>query len=504
MSLTQLVTRAQLGIDAFEVRVEVHISNGLPAFTVVGLPETAVREARDRVRSAILNSGFEFPARRITVNLAPADLPKTGGRYDLAIALGILAASGQVDSRPLAATACFGELALGGECRRVDGLLPSLVACREAGQRVIIPRQNADEASLLGGPPARLAGSLVEVCSSLNGGDSLAESTLLKDAGPSPKDIDLADVYAQQQARRALEIAAAGGHHMLMMGPPGTGKSMLAQRLITILPPMDEAEAMSSASIRSICHLPVNPSNWRQRPFQSPHHTVSGIALAGGGRLPRPGEISLAHNGVLFLDELTEFDRRAIEVMREPLETGRIHVSRASGKAEFPARFQLIAAMNPCPGGCDSIAACECSPEQLRRYRHKLSAPLLDRIDIQIELAKLEQRQLMQAAGQHRETSASVRQRVSAARELQKKRQGCLNAHLDNRALQRVCRLDNVAESRLLAAIDKLGQSARSYHKLLKLARSIADLDQRKEIGADDIAEAISCRRPAKRLLAGS
>jgi len=504
MSLTQLITRAQLGIDAFEVRVEVHISNGLPAFTIVGLPETAVREARDRVRSAILNSGFEFPARRITVNLAPADLPKTGGRYDLAIALGILAASAQVDSSSLAGTACFGELALGGECRRIDGLLPSLVACRQSGQRVIIPRQNGPEASLLGDPPARLAGSLAEVCGSLNGGEALVESQASTEPEPSPPDIDLADVYAQHQARRVLEIAAAGGHHLLMMGPPGTGKSMLAQRLITILPPLDEADAMSSASIRSICHLPVNPVNWRQRPFQSPHHTVSGIALVGGGRLPRPGEISLAHNGVLFLDELTEFDRRAIEVLREPLETGRIHVSRASAKAEFPARFQLVAAMNPCPGGCDSIDACECSPEQLRRYRHKLSAPLLDRIDIQIELAKLEQRQLLQAAKEQRETSASVRNRVTAARELQKKRQGCLNAHLDNRALQQVCRLDSVAESRLMAAIDKLGLSARSYHKLLKLARSIADLAERRDIDADDIAEAISCRRPAQRLIKGS
>jgi magnesium chelatase family protein len=311
--------------------------------------------------------------------------------------------------------------------------------------------------------------------------------------------MDLADVCGQQQARRALEIAAAGGHHMLMMGPPGTGKSMLAQRLITILPPLREAEAMSSASIRSICHLPVNPENWRQRPFQSPHHTVSGIALVGGGRYPKPGEVSLAHNGVLFLDELTEFDRRSIEVLREPLETGRIHISRASGKAEFPARFQLIAAMNPCPGGCDSIAECDCSPEQLQRYRHKLSAPLLDRIDIQIELGRLEQRELLSADRQSGETSAEVRKRVQAARQRQLQRQGCLNAHLDNRGIRQSCSLDDRVEAFLLQAIEKLRLSARSYHKLLKVARSIADLAGQQRIDTAQLAEAIACRRPHDR-----
>ena len=499
MSLTQLTTRAQLGIDAFEVRVEVHISNGLPAFTVVGLPETAVREARDRVRSAVLNSGFEFPARRITVNLAPADLPKTGGRFDLPIALAILAASGQVKDDGLTGFACFGELALSGACCRIDDLLPSLVACQQAGQSVIIPQQNKAEASLLRDLPIRLADSLAEICSSLNGGDPLPTPTPAHSIQPSFRGLDLADVYGQQQARRALEIAAAGGHHMLMMGPPGTGKSMLAQRLISILPQMSEAEAIECASLRSICGRTVSPQNWLQRPFQSPHHTVSGIALVGGGRYPRPGEISLAHNGVLFLDELTEFDRRSIEVLREPLESGRIHISRASGNAEFPACFQLIAAMNPCPGGCDSIESCDCSAEKLNRYRHKLSAPLLDRIDIQIELGRLEQHQLLAGKEGQTETSAMVRKRTSAARRLQIKRQGCLNAQLDNRGLQRVCHLHSDVASRLATAIDKLRLSARSFHKLLRLARSIADLGNEREINTAHLTEAIVCRRQDRR-----
>ncbi len=495
MSLTQLKTRAQLGINAPEVRVEVHISNGLPAFTVVGLPETAVREARDRVRSAILNSGFEFPARRITVNLAPADLPKEGGRYDLSIALGILAASEQIDASSLADVTCFGELALSGECRKIDGLLPALIASKKAGQPVIIPKKNYAEATLLRDLPIHLATSLSEICNSLNGASELP----LLDASPAPlspnQAIDLAEVYGQYKAKRALEIAAAGGHHMLMMGPPGTGKSMLAQRLNSILPPMNEDEAMSSASIRSVCHQPVNPCNWLERPFQSPHHTVSGIALVGGGRNPRPGEISLAHNGVLFLDELAEFDRRSIEVLREPLETGRIHISRASGQAEFPAQFQLIAAMNPCPGGCDSIKACDCSPEQLGRYRNKLSAPLLDRIDIQIELSRLEHQQLIPDKGKSAETSSAVRKRVISARNLQLARQGCVNSRLGNRELAEVCRLSKKIEQILMTAIDKFRLSARSYHKLLKLARTSADLAAAENICETHIAEAISYRR---------
>lgn len=499
MSLTQLTTRAQDGIQAPVVHVEVHISNGLPAFTIVGLPEAAVREARDRVRSAIINSGFEFPARRITVNLAPADLPKEGGRYDLAIALGILAASEQTNASTLHQFDCYGELALSGECRAVDGLLPALIASKQAQRQVIVPLDNQLEASLVKDLPIYTARSLVEVCASLNGGNTLPELQVPETPIQARFELDLGDVYGQHRARRALEIAASGRHHLIMMGPPGTGKSMLAQRLNTILPLMTEGEAMSSASVRSICHKPVNAENWLQRPFQSPHHTVSGVALVGGGSIPKPGEISLAHHGVLFLDELTEFDRKSIEVLREPLETGKIHISRASRQAEFPADFQLVAAMNPCPGGCDSILACQCSPEQLNRYRNKLSAPLLDRVDIQIELPRLEKNELLGKNEEKPEGSTAVRQRVTQSQQRQLDRQGCLNGQLNNRQIKEHCRLDDSCEQLLMVSIDKLKLTARSYHKLLKLARTIADMAGHEAIAQNHIAEAITYRKQDRR-----
>jgi len=499
MSLTQLSTRAQEGVQAPSVSVEVHISNGLPAFTIVGLPEAAVREARDRVRSAIINSGFEFPARRITVNLAPADLPKEGGRYDLAIALGILAASQQINASKLDQIDCYGELALSGECRAVDGLLPALIASKQSHKQAIIPFDNRLEASLVKDLPIYTADSLVSVCSSLNGGIPLPTLEAQEINIEASFKLDLCEVYGQHRARRALEIAAAGAHHLIMMGPPGTGKSMLAQRLNTILPLMSEDEAMSSASIRSICHKPVTAENWLQRPFQSPHHTVSGVALVGGGSNPKPGEISLAHNGVLFLDELTEFDRKSIEVLREPLETGRIHISRAARQAEFPAEFQLVAAMNPCPGGCDSIMSCQCSNEQLNRYRNKLSAPLMDRIDIQIELPRLEKEELLGRDRQQYESSEEVRIRVTQARQRQLSRQDCLNGQLNNQQLESHCRLDSDCEALMMASIDKLKLTARSYHKLLKLARTIADMADVVDINQTHIAEAITYRQTEKR-----
>lgn len=496
MALTQLFTRAHLGVQAPPVQVEVHISNGLPAFSIVGLPEAAVRESRDRVRSAIINSGFDFPARRITVNLAPADLPKEGGRYDLAIALGILSSSQQIHSNPLHDYEFFAELALSGELRPVSGLLPALLSCREHQNKAIVAEANEVEATLISGAEIYLAKNLTEICQWFNGGEALPRAQPQHGQCTCSYSVDLFEVLGQPQAKRALEIAAAGAHHLLMMGPPGTGKSMLAQRLNTLLPLMDENEALQTLSIHSVSNQGnIMLDRWRLRPFRSPHHTVSGIALVGGGSQPRPGEISLAHNGVLFLDELTEFDRKTIEVLREPLESGQIHISRAAQQITYPARFQLVAAMNPCPGGCESIEACQCSAEQLSRYKNKLSAPLLDRIDIQIELPRLRQQELMQQKIQQQQTSEQVRQRVTSARQLQLQRQQCLNAHLDNAQIEQFCALDTPSQQLLSQAIDKLRLSARGYHRLLKLARTIADLGQQPDITLACISEAIGYRR---------
>ncbi len=499
MSLTELGTRAQQAMDAPAVQVEVHISNGLPAFSIVGLPEAAVRESRDRVRSAIINSGFEFPVRKIIVNLAPADLPKEGGRYDLAIALGILASSGQIHAQHLSHFEFFAELALSGELRPVHGLVPALIACQQAGKRALLSPQNAPEAAFIRQLDARHADTLAQVCRYFNGGDPLPQvSARVTDDDSENNPLDLSEVLGQSRAKRALELAAAGQHHLLMMGPPGTGKSMLAQRLNSILPRLDETQALQTLSIHSISNgQPPNLQQWRLRPFRAPHHTASAVALVGGGSQPKPGEISLAHHGVLFLDELAEFDSKTLEVLREPLEIGQIHISRAARQATFPAQFQLVAAMNPCPGSCDSVAACRCSPQQLARYRHKLSAPLLDRIDIQIELARLEPQELLQQRIEDQESSASVRQRVATARELQLARQGCLNGQMDNRQIEQFCPLDKASHQLLAQAIDKLKLSARSYHRLLKLSRTLADLAARPNITPADIGEAIGYRRSA-------
>ncbi len=496
MSLTQLTTRAEEGVHAPAVNVEVHISNGLPSFSIVGLPEAAVRESRDRVRSAIINSGFQFPARKITVNLAPADLPKEGGRYDLAIALGILASSQQINPQSLQQVELYGELALSGELRPVSGLLPALIQAEKLGHKVILPQGNAAEASILNQLDARLADTLSQICSALNGGQRLPMAPEFDHDHSVFYIQDLSEVIGQSQAKRALEIAAAGGHHMLMMGPPGTGKSMLAHRLITLLPEMNQQDALQTLSIHSISNNQnLDLENWKMRPFRAPHHTVSGVALVGGGSNPKPGEISLAHNGVLFLDELTEFDRKSIEVLREPLETGQIHIARATRQVSYPASFQLVAAMNPCPGGCDSIQQCSCSAEQLARYKNRLSAPLLDRIDIQIELPRLKNSELLHQKVKGQETSQQIRQRVSQARILQIKRQGCLNSQMTNPQLEQFCTLDSVSQNLLSQAVEKLKLSARSYHRLLKLSRTIADLGAMECISMDCVSEAINYRR---------
>ena len=494
MSVATVTSRALAGIDAAEVTVEVHLGPGLPAFHIVGLPDAEVREARDRVRAALNHAHFEFPARRMTVNLAPAELPKDSTRFDLPIALGILAASGQLAGTALAGQEFAGELSLTGELRPVRGALAMALSARTAGRAFVLPEGNAPQAALAEGARILPARTLLEVVAHLAG-----ESPLAQYAGSgemaAPVYPDFGDVKGQQQVKRALEVAAAGGHSVLMIGPPGTGKSMLAARFPGILPALSEAEALEVAAIHSVSTGGFEAVRWGERPFRSPHHSASGAALVGGGALPRPGEISLAHHGVLFLDELPEFDRDVLEALREPLESGRVSISRAAHQAQFPARFQLVAAMNPCPcGHCgDRAGRCRCTPERIARYRGRVSGPLADRIDIKLEVPAPREAELVAPiAG---EASADIKKRVERARQAQLLRQGKPNALLGTREIDRHCATDKDGDQLLRHALARLLLSARAYHRVLRVARSIADLCEKKVIAAEHVAEAIQYRR---------
>ena len=497
MSLAHVYTRALVGINAPLVTVEVHLSNGLPALSIVGLPEAAVKESKERVRSAIINSGYEFPNRRLTINLAPADLPKDGGRFDLPIALGILAASGQIEADTLHTYEFSGELSLGGALQRISGVLPTLLKAGADKRKCVIPASNKAEALMVKNTTSFAANHLLEVTQHLGGTKTLCSlDTSQRQHSRLTYDVDMSEVRCQSLARRALEVAAAGQHSPIFIGPPGTGKSMLAERLPTIMPQMTESEALETAAVHSLSTNPdLKRSRTYLRPFRSPHHTASSVALVGGGPMPRPGEISLCHNGILFLDELPEFSRQVLESLREPLETGSIVISRATRQAEFPANIQLIAAMNPCPCGYlgDSQHACSDTPDQIRRYQGKISGPFLDRIDLFVEVPRIRLSDI--SDDKPAENSDAIRSRVVSARQRQTKRAGVANAKMKTAQLKQHCKLVDKDQQLLFRAVEQFGLSSRAYDRILRISRTIADLDLSEHIQTHHLTEAINYRR---------